>query len=143
MTAEKEAAARQQRRLKVTDDTDAHFTIAPYILTTLIYASHTPSQHPTTQQRHAARLARQRAQQAAVAAWLRAAEGELQRLAAAHEEAGKVAQRNAALRAAVAKEVEAAYAPQLATMRAMRAEVSGVGRVGLRRLVSYVGLTDG
>lgn len=73
-----------------------------------------------------------------MAARLRAAEGKLQRLTAAQETAGKDAEREAALREAVAKEVQAAYAPQLATMRAMRAEVSGVGRAGLEGIVLCV-----
>ncbi len=50
-------------------------------------------------------------------------EAKLQRASAASEAAGKEKEREAALLGAAGKEVEAAYAPQLASLWAMRAEV--------------------
>jgi hypothetical protein len=79
--------------------------------------------HHHHHQRRQALLSQQRAAHAAATARLTALDARLQRASASAAAAGKEQEREVALKAAVAKKVEAAYAPQLASLRAMRVEV--------------------
>lgn len=96
---------------------------ARYVSNTTQHTSlYTPPPTPNTKplpQRRAARLAQQHAAIAAATARLRALQAQLHQADAAATAAGKARDREAA----VEKEVEAAYAGQMASLRAMRAQV--------------------